>query len=126
MADKLTQAHLKKQVARLKVLPRGDERPWGTDKEPGLREELLRVLWQQAASDEHATRIIDHLMDGAEFCPTPAELMAAAQEVPERLGMLREADAQCVNCGGSGWKRTQVGSYSGVKRCECTLKEVSQ
>lgn len=73
---------LQKQIARLKGLPRGDDRPWGTSSEPGLRDELLRVLWEQASSNEHAARIIDRVIEVSQFCPVPVDIALVAAGIP--------------------------------------------
>jgi hypothetical protein len=101
--DRLTEGVLRRQVQRLKALPRGEERPWGEGKEPGLRDELLRSLWNQAHSDEHAKRIIDAVIDKSKtFCPTPAELTEIASMVsPDPQAA--EKRASCEGCGGVGY-----------------------
>lgn len=122
---KLTQEFLQEQIARLRVLPRGEDRPWGSGKkgeknyEPALRDELLKALWEQSSSNEHAERIVNRVMETTQFCPVPSELIATAQEVPERIGILRDPEAGCVECGGSGWKQTVRDGYSGVEMCKC-------
>lgn len=112
-SHKLTETHLRAQVNRLKTLPRGEDRPWGTPKEPGLREELLRELWRQAESDEDAEQIINRVIKHCKFCPSPAELIEVATAMrmdklaerewtnphSEPVGLCRE----CSEWGSFGW-----------------------
>jgi hypothetical protein len=102
----LTEGGLKKQIARLRGFANYD----------GLRDELLRVLWSRAESDEHAERIITEIVDsrtsnenGFTACPAPAELIAIARTIPtsKPTGM-RSPRRNCSECGGSGFARDYV------------------
>lgn len=111
VTEKLTKEALKKQVARLKTLPRGEERPWGSASELGLRDELLKALWEQACSDQHAELIVDQIIRVSKFCPSPAELIEIADSVPEYAKKQTKDDykvpgpTRCVACDDSGFKR---------------------
>ena len=90
---------MKRQVGRLRALPRGD-RQWGTEAEPGLGAELLRVMNRAARDHHHASLIIDKVMDSSQFCPTPIELREIASGVgPEKS---KPIDPNC-ECRGIGW-----------------------
>lgn len=115
MGDRLTEGVLKKQVQRLKTLPRGEDRPWGTDSEPGLREELFKELWRQAESNDEAERIVNQVIALCKFCPSPAELIEIATEMRVSAVTNRtwknpyssEDSENCPEChewGSYGWK----------------------
>lgn len=115
---------LKRQIERLKSLSRGEDRPWGTDRDPGLRDEYLRVLRNASEDDGHAMRIIDSVMDSMKFAPAPAELLAfakaaaRAQEEPYEMRPTR-----CLKCGDSGFRQVvrviKGQSYEAAEPCEC-------
>ena len=97
-----------------------------------LKHELLRVLKTHAGSDEHAERILTSILDtrrpnenGFVSCPTPAEMIDYASQVPTVLNVHRHPDQRCPSCGGDGWKIKQVGSYSGAEPCPCTKADAS-
>ncbi len=118
----MTERDLQAQVARLKTLPRGEDQPWGKAGEPGLREELLRKLWTQAESAEHAKAIIDRVLDSVTFCPTPLELSDIAEQVP-RPGQ-RKPKPRCGSCHGTGFRIVQRGRLSGAEPCQCMTQAV--
>ena len=93
----ITEAILKRQIARLKALPRGEERPWDV-----LREELLKYLWRVCASDEHAERIINKAIETSEFCPSPMELIRIGEEVSP-IAPAQAKRQGCEVCGGIGY-----------------------
>lgn len=121
---KLTETGIRKQVQRLKGLPRGEDRPWGNDSEPGLREELFRMLWRQSESDEEAARFVDSAMESCKFCPSPAELaelcerirVEAVQSREYTLPDWREPEGLCPDCESWGWIKGEDGTF---KRCHC-------
>jgi hypothetical protein len=89
--------------------------------------ELLRVLGKHAASDEHAERIVTLILDtrrpnenGFLTCPTPAELIDYAAQVPSTTGQMRLPDRNCTMCLGSGWRVVERKGISGADRCPCT------
>ena len=113
-----TETRLRAQVKRLAAYHGYDN----------LKHELLRVLKTDAVSDEHAQRIVTHMLDtrrpnenGFISCPTPAELIDCAGQVPARLNQRKEADKNCTICGGSGWRIIERKGMSGADRCACTL-----
>jgi len=118
----LTDRGLKRQIARLKSLPRGDDRPWGTDEEPGLREELLKVLRFRSSDDAEAERIIDLAMQHSKFTPTPAELIDYADAVfrarPADDGprWAFEGSPLCNRCNSQGTLQHSDGRWI---RCDC-------
>jgi len=117
----LTDRGLKRQIARLKSLPRGEDRPWGTDEEPGLRDELLKVLRQRSSDDTEAERIIDLAMQNSKFTPTPAELIEYADAVfrarPVDEGPRWEPTGPlCRRCESHGVIQDSDGRWS---RCDC-------
>jgi hypothetical protein len=112
-----TDAGLKAQLKRLSAYHGYDE----------LKYELLRVLRTNASSGEHVERIVTRILDtrrpnenGFISCPTPAEMIDYAQEVPPRLNQTRPADKHCPICGGSGWCIVVFRGMSGADRCPCT------
>lgn len=132
MTDKLTELILQTQIARLKRLPRGEDRPWGAGKkgdknyEPGLRDELLKALWEQSSSNEHAERIINRVMEIAQFCPAPAELITTAATIPYDTQSEQEysipyerpdSKAFCATCKGNG----MVQNGARWQRCACAI-----
>lgn len=114
MKQEELEAHLQKQVRRLKVLPRGEDRPWGSEEEHGLKHELFRQLWNSAMHADHAEWIIDKVIETCKFCPSPAELFEIANTVPdykgenyksnhERWGRVGELCPECKPWGAFGW-----------------------
>lgn len=112
----ITEKHLREQIARLKNLPHADDQSWGRGEqgkpgyEPGLRDELLRTLWQQADDDAHAKRIIDRVMQEAQFRPTPAELITYAEALRQAEGKAWQQQPTtpsrtplCTLCDSWGW-----------------------
>jgi len=100
VAAKLTEAGLKKQVKRLQGYANFD----------AFKEELLRVLWSHAVTDDHAERVVSRLIDakvpnesGFSACPTPAEIIATCKLVPEKKQPARSANKKCVQCFGTGF-----------------------
>lgn len=92
----------------------------------GLKDELLRILWREAYSDDHARRIIDSIIDerkpneqGFVQCPTPAELADFARNEPEEIEVVSKPRTDCLECRGTGWKHVMRGEYSCVQRCLC-------
>jgi hypothetical protein len=118
----LTDRCLKRQIARLKSLPRGEDRPWGTDNEPGLRDELLRVLRQRSSDDTESERIIDLALQNSKFAPTPAELIEYADAVfrarpaDEGPRWTSEGPPLCNRCNSQGTLQDSVGRWI---RCDC-------
>ncbi len=108
MVTTLTESGLKKQIARLRGFANYD----------GLRDELLRVLWSRAESDEHAECIITEIVDsrtsnenGFTACPTPAELIAIARTIPASASKptgMHLPRRNCADCGGTGFARDYV------------------
>jgi hypothetical protein len=115
--DSITESGLKKQIARLKAYHGFED----------LRGELLRVLWQQAHSDEHSERIVTEIIDtrrpsesGFISCPLPSELIDYARNVPpEKPPAVRDADPRCAVCRGTGWRIIQRDGLSGAEMCGC-------
>jgi hypothetical protein len=64
----------------------------------------IETLQKRAKSESHATAVIAKLIETKQFCPTPAEIVTACEEmgVPEQQAM--RADPDCRLCGGSGWQ----------------------
>ena len=156
MVKKLTEAGLKKQIARLRGFANYD----------GLRDELLRVLWSHAENDEQAMRVITQIVDtrqanenGFTPCPTPSELIAMIKSTPvSKPSSVRAANRRCPDCAGTGYARdfvlatrhgdhfeteiisaeqfellrkqplTQRGQavYQGVHRCACVEPQVRE
>ena len=121
-------SELQKQIARLKSLPRGEDRPWGTSTEPGLRDELLRVLGSHAQDDAHAQRIVDTIVETADFCPTPAELIRIARATERAQQTEYElTKTRCNDCGDSGFRQVvQVKNgarYEFSQPCDCKKSE---
>jgi hypothetical protein len=94
-----------------------------------LKHELLRVVKKYAASDEHAERIVTHILDtrrpnenGFVSCPTPAEMIDYASQVPASPSQQRAPDENCTKCHGSGWHISERGGISGAERCTCTVR----
>jgi hypothetical protein len=93
-----------------------------------LKYELLRVLKSHASSNEHAERIVTHILDtrrpnenGFSSCPTPAELIDYALQVPASLDQRRNPDKNCSVCGGSGWRIVELKGISGAEKCQCLM-----
>lgn len=107
----MNEAHLQKQITRLKVLPRGEDRPWGTGEEHGLKHELFKQLWRSAMHDQHAEWVIDRALELCKFCPSPAELAEIAESVPADPGrseFKQLSPTRCPLCSDSGYKRVVV------------------
>lgn len=92
-----------------------------------LKYDLLRVLRSHAASDEHAERIVTKVLDtrrpnenGFITCPTPAEMIDYAGEVPANPKQRKVADQNCSMCGGSGWRIIERRGLSAAETCACT------
>jgi hypothetical protein len=120
---KLTETGIRKQIQRLKGLPRGEDRPWGNDSEPGLREELFRMLWRQSESDEEAAKFVDIAMESCKFCPSPAELVELcertrieAMQSQEWKSGFEKPDGLCRLCESWGWVKGPDGLF---RRCQC-------
>src|SRR5579864_8048507 len=112
----MNEALLKAQVKRLAGYHGYDD----------LKHELLRVLKTHAASNEHAERIVTHILDtrrpnesGFISCPTPAELIDYAGQIPARLNQHRKPDIHCPICQGSGWRIFEHRGMSAAERCSC-------
>lgn len=116
MAEKSgwTDGGIKKQVKRLRSLPRKeDERPWAD-----VAPEFERVLQTVAENDEHAQRIADFVIDSSRFCPSPIELRELADSVAGKRPELRP-DPDCQLCGGHGQKIVERDGLTGAARCDC-------
>ena len=116
--SKLTEAGLKVQVKRLA----------GYHGYNDMKHEILRVLMTHAASDEHAERVITHILDTRRpnensfiSCPTPAEMIDYLAMFPATLNQRKAPDPGCPICGGSGWRFTERDGISGADKCPCTL-----
>jgi hypothetical protein len=113
----MSEDFLKNQVRRL-TLYTGYEH---------VRHELLRKLRIEAADENHAERIITHILDnrlpnenGFLNCPTPAELKEYARQISAKPNQFKKADKNCPKCCGIGYEITQQGELSGAARCSCT------
>ncbi len=126
----MNEKHLQRQIARLKNLPRIEAQEWGDAKNPGLRDELLRVLWIIANDDDHARQIIDRVMDSKpadgkpQFCPTPGVLKAVAETLErEREAEYEVHPTKCNHCGDSGFRQVvrivHGERYEAAIPCEC-------
>lgn len=106
---------IKKQVKRLRSLPRKeDERPWAD-----VAPEFERVLQTVAENDEHTQRIADYVIDSARFCPSPVELRELAGDVAGRA-LQDRPDPACPKCGGCGQEIVQRrDGLSGARPCDC-------
>jgi hypothetical protein len=84
-----------------------------------IRKELGKALKKHAQSEDHASRIIDYLME-SRWRPTPVQIHEAAEQVPvDRPAQLTAPKANCVMCGGSGWKIVERGGLTGATECAC-------
>ncbi len=100
-----TETFMRTQIGRLKGFPRWE----------GFRDELVKVLWREAYSNDHAERIIDSVIEtrrpneeGFVSCPTVAELMDYCRAVPAERPLERKpADGRCPLCHGIGFVHTQ-------------------
>lgn len=105
--SKPTKQFCKKQIGRLScfasTFPRTDD---------GILE-LVSTLWGVAHTEDHATRTVDALCKSSQFCPTPAEIRAAAEQQPLHEAM----PGGCKICNGSEWVIDEANN--GVRRCTC-------
>jgi len=61
------------------------------------------------------------------FFPTPAEIRARLMAALEKMPRQREADANCKDCGGSGWKVVENKKDGGnwAVSCPCRQRSVA-
>jgi hypothetical protein len=73
---------------------------------------LVDALVQAAASEDHARRIVDHLVETTEsFCPLPAAIHAASATIPREARI----PSGCSACEGTGWRSVLVSGDETVK-----------
>lgn len=101
-----------RQVNRCRDLPGFPESAEGLT-------ELVNAVWRWANSESHAHEIVTHCMDTNRFCPTPADIAAAAQAISAAVptGEWRPNMNPCPKCLGSGFEVATKGGYSGAKPC---------
>ena len=113
--------HCQKQVKRLSGLPS----PFGSDRKM-LDLELAAALARHASGDDHATRIVAHLIEATVTCPTPSQILSASQEVQVNATALPEPCERCQPDGGYWVQQRAIKNlglgmheyhYSG--RCNC-------
>lgn len=112
----MNREHCRKQIARL-----GDMLPKTTES----RKNLIDALDRWTVSDEHATAVVQTVIDTLTFCPSPAELRTIAFNSRPEVAAYRG----CVECAASpGWVvRRQVvdkgpfrgDTVEGVVPCKC-------
>lgn len=100
-----TKAEIKKLVTRLVQLPAQDSTMFGVAPED-IRESLGKALERYAASDDHATRMVDWLIfdrdpDQRKFRPTPGEIKDASESVSRVK--IQQGEGICQSCEGRGF-----------------------
>lgn len=113
----------KKQVGRLGVFESSFPKT-----SAGLQE-LVDTLERNSRNDDHARRTVDRLLKDSQFCPIPAQIIAASGSEPAVL----KIPMGCAECNGSGWRsvsrmractdgtrsRGKVVEVWGSERCHC-------
>ncbi len=96
-----------------KLILQFSDHPKFPETEQGLRVRI-ETLQKRGKSESHATTVIEKLIERSQFCPGPAEIYAAADEVriPESQSM--RADPNCHRCNGSGWMHEERPGWDGA------------
>jgi hypothetical protein len=84
-----------------------------------VRDLLIATLYRVAASDEHATRIIENWLEREHRAPLVADIVALSSELNRTpVQTVRTFNTSCEVCRGSGWKIVS-GPYgfTGAMRC---------
>jgi hypothetical protein len=110
--------HCKKQITRLGDLYRF---PFTKDG----RKNIIDALDRWTVTGDHATKVVDKVLETMTFCPSVAELRTIAFECrPDTPN----PSAGCTKCNGTGYVQTTVvrksGPFAGERydvsqRCEC-------
>jgi len=100
-----TKAHLRKLVNDLCALPAQDKSMFDIEPQQ-IRDQLGKAIERYAASDDHASRMIDWLLferlpEQRKFRPTPGEIREAAEGIPRDKPGAHIAPV-CEVCNGSG------------------------
>jgi len=97
----LTKPILRKLIDRLCTPPSADPTLFGEGVGQAVREEFARAL-QRCASEDHATRTVDRIIECARWRPSAAELLDAITQTPVNREPTR-AKGGCSQCAGSGF-----------------------
>ena len=87
--------------------------------------ELVIAFRRSCSSNEEVAKVIDHLIQFAEFAPVPADIHRAAQQILRSCKDIVSPRAQCCSlCFGTGWISSTVeGQQAQAKRCRCNLEQ---
>lgn len=101
------------EISRLDVLPS----PFGADRR-ALKTDLIRTLGAHARNENHATLIVQHILDTMTVFPTRAELIAISGEVHVNSDGLPAPCPECRPTHGF-WVHEEINGFSCARRCTC-------
>ena len=115
----VSKEHAKGLVTRLCTLPSQDLSD--LVEAQAIRDELGRAIIRHCSSDDHATSVVDKLID-SRFRPTPGDIKEAAETVSGGMSTLNPVDPNCKICNGGGFRIIERDGLTAAAVCSCRKK----